>query len=92
MIKTLIVVLCLSFSSFAYACETATVSVNGMVCDFCARAIERVFNKHDEVKNIVVDLDNSKILVNFNNGQRLSDSQIAKLIQDAGYDLVDIEC
>ena len=66
------------------------VEVNGMVCDFCARALEKVFSKKQEVATIDVDLDNGKIAINFNDGENLEDSTIQKLVTNSGYDVVKI--
>ena len=66
------------------------VEVNGMVCDFCARALEKVFSKKQEVAAIDVDLDNGKISINFNDGANLEDSTIQKLVTNSGYDVVKI--
>lgn len=63
------------------------VSVNGLVCDFCARALEKVFGKEEAVKGIDVNLDTKMITVNFNEGQSLDDERITKLITDAGYNV-----
>jgi copper chaperone CopZ len=63
------------------------VSVNGLVCDFCARALEKVFGKEAAVKAIDVNLDTKIITVNFNEGQTLSDEKITVLVTDAGYNV-----
>lgn len=63
------------------------VSVNGLVCDFCARALEKVFGKQEEVENINVNLDTKIITVNFKEGQNLDDETIKTLIQDSGYNV-----
>lgn len=65
----------------------AHVSVNGLVCDFCARALEKVFGKEEAVKAIDVNLDTKIITINFNEGQSLSDERITQLITDAGYNV-----
>lgn len=66
------------------------VSVNGLVCDFCARALEKVFSKEEAVSAIDVDLDSKLITVDFNEGQSLSDEQLTQLITDAGYNVENI--
>ena len=38
-----------------------TAKVNGMVCDFCARAVTKVFGKEAAVENVHVDLDKGEI-------------------------------
>ena len=66
------------------------VSVNGLVCDFCARALEKVFSKEEAVKAIDVDLDKKVITVDFQDGQSLDDERITQLITDAGYNVENI--
>ena len=63
------------------------VSVNGLVCDFCARALEKVFGKEEAVKGIDVNLDTKIITINFKEDQTLSDERIKQLITDAGYNV-----
>ena len=65
----------------------AKVAVNGLVCDFCARALEKVFGKQEEVNAIDVDLDTKIISVSFNEGQTLDDETITNLITDSGYNV-----
>ena len=38
--------------------QVAIINVQGMVCDFCARGIEKAFLKDTKVKKIDVDLEN----------------------------------
>ena len=63
------------------------VSVNGLVCDFCARALEKVFGKEAAVKSIDVNLDTKIITINFSEGQSLDDERITALITDSGYNV-----
>ena len=39
------------------------INVNGMVCDFCAQSIEKVFMKRSEVKGINVNLEDQKVVI-----------------------------
>lgn len=74
------------------ACEnTVNVKVNGMVCDFCARALEKVFGKREEVSGIKVDLDNSQVTVAMKPGKTIDDATLTKLITDSGYDVQTID-
>ena len=50
---TLMTALMMVLATPAFA-ETAKVSVNGLVCDFCARALEKVFGKQEGVKFSVI--------------------------------------
>ncbi len=78
------------FAPIAFAGEMVTVNVNGMVCDFCARAVEKVFTKQDAVESIDVNLSEKHILVHMKDGQTLDDETVTKLVTDSGYALVDI--
>ena len=66
---------------------TVYADINGLVCDFCARALEKVFGRQDEVESIKVDLNQKLIIIHFNGGQRLDDATITSLINDSGYDV-----
>ncbi len=75
----------------AVAAQTlVTAKVNGMVCDFCARAVTKVFGKEDAVENVHVDLDNGEIHVTLRSGSELSDARVTELVKKSGYDLVSI--
>lgn len=67
--------------------------VNGLVCDFCAQALKKVFNKEqgDAVKDLTIDLDKGHVLIAMNPGQTLSDDVVKDLIRKSGYSLVGIE-
>ncbi|GAB5455675.1 MAG: hypothetical protein Hens2KO_19040 [Henriciella sp.] len=68
-----------------------TVNVKGMVCDFCARAVTKVFGKNDAVENVHVDLDNGEIHVGLKPGESLTDEEVETLVKKSGYAMVSIE-
>lgn len=70
--------------------HTITVKVNGLVCDFCARAVEKVFYQQDGVEGVDVNLDEHAVKIDVHDGIELGDELITKLITDAGYNLVEI--
>lgn len=74
----------------AMAAKVAHVNVNGLVCDFCARALEKVFSKEAAVTSIDVDLDKKMVTVIFKDGQMIDDDRLKQLITDAGYSVGDI--
>ena len=53
--------------------DVITVHVNGMVCDFCARALEKTFLRQESVKDITVDLSAKVVKVYLKTGQDLHD-------------------
>ena len=61
------------------------VDVLGVVCDFCATAMNKVFSKRNEVAAIYVDLDKKTLSLVINDGSDLSDKQIERLAKQAGY-------
>ena len=67
-----------------------TISVNGLVCDFCARLIEKLFSKKESVKNINVNLEEMLITINLKKGKNLNDDIIKQVIRDSGYDIREI--
>ena len=75
----------------ANCADTVNVKVDGLVCDFCARALEKVFGKRDDVEGIKVDLDNGNVMVAMKPGKTIDDAILTKLITDSGYNVRSIE-
>ncbi len=69
----------------------AVVSVNGMVCDFCARGVEKTFAKDPDVMKIDVDLELGSVLIAYGSEAQPSERDIDKRIRSNGLDVVDIE-
>ena len=69
----------------------AVVSVNGMVCDFCARGVEKAFAKDPDVMKIDVDLELGSVLIAYGSEAQPSERDINKRIRSNGLDVVDIE-
>ena len=70
--------------------EVLSIYVNGLVCDFCARSIEKLFSKKESVKSINVNLEKMLITINLKKGKSLDDDLITKVINDSGYDIREI--
>ena len=64
--------------------------VNGLVCEFCARALEKTIGNQDEVENIIVDLRKKVVIVELFDGKNLKEEKLISLINDAGYDVTEI--
>jgi copper chaperone CopZ len=77
--------------SAAVSAETIRATVNGMVCGFCATAVEKTFRKQPEVKNVNVDLNNRLVTVTTKEGQALDDAKVRKLLTNSGYSVVKID-
>jgi mercuric ion binding protein len=93
--KTLILILSIFLTSFnllsAEESYDITIHVKGMVCDFCARSVEKTFGSTKVVESINVDLDNGVIELKLKEGETLTDEKIKKLIKANGYALESIE-
>lgn len=82
----------LAFPAFAGSQDIAVIQVKGMVCDFCAQAVTKVFSKHDNVSDIAVDLDAQTISLYFKDkNAHLSEDQIKQGVHYSGYDFVGYE-
>lgn len=68
----------------------AVVSVNGLVCDFCAQAIQKSFGRHAEVNAVRVDLSAKLVSIDFKPNATLDDAAIRRIITNAGYTVVSI--
>lgn len=71
----------------AVAGSDIEVSVNGMVCAFCAKGIKKKFFEHESVSGIDVSLSDKIVKISLKEGMKLEDSEIEELIKDSGYDL-----
>jgi len=74
----------------AVSADTIRATVNGMVCGFCATAIEKTFKKQPEVSTINVDLKDRLVTVTTKRGQTLDDSKVKKLLTNSGYSVASI--
>ena len=73
------------------SCNIAVVSDTGMVCDFCARGIEKTFKKDKSVLAIDVDLAKGKILVAYEKSRTIDFDEIKNKILINGQNATDLE-
>jgi len=71
--------------------EFVTARVNGLVCDFCAQAIQKVFSREAAVASVNVNLGGGVVEIEMKNGQTMDDAAITRLIRNSGYAIVKIE-
>lgn len=65
--------------------ELVVVDVLGVVCDFCALAMNKTFASRKQVAATAVDLDRKTLTVVIKKGAVLSDEEITSLVTRAGY-------
>ena len=71
--------------------QVAIVNVNGMVCDFCARGIEKTFMKSANVKKVDVDLEVGKVLIAYSSDTKITFEDIQEKITANGQTAVDMK-
>mgnify|MGYP001361684727 CR=1 FL=1 len=70
--------------------EILKISVNGLVCDFCARSIEKMFKKRESVESINLNLEKMLITIKLKDSYNLNNEEITKLIENSGYEVTAI--
>ena len=89
--KTLLILLLgLMLCANSFAAEIITVRVNGMVCDFCARGLEKTFTKQESIDSIDVNLTEKVLTITLKEGAALDNEIIEKLVANAGYKIEEI--
>jgi copper chaperone CopZ len=70
--------------------ETIDITVNGMVCSFCAQGIEKKIKKISAVSTITVDMDTKVVTIITKDKQTISDETLKKIIVDSGFAIKEI--
>jgi copper chaperone CopZ len=86
--------LLLMFALFAAAMAaqagTIEMTVNGLVCGFCAQGIEKTLRKNPATADVLVSLENRLVAVATKEGADISDAELKKALTNAGYDVKSI--
>jgi periplasmic mercuric ion binding protein len=64
---------------------TIEMTVNGLVCAFCAQGIEKKLKKFPATAEVVVSLEHRLVAVSVKDGEEISDADLRKALTDAGY-------
>jgi copper chaperone CopZ len=75
----------------ASVATTIEMTVNGLVCAFCAQGIEKKLRKFSATADIVVNLEHRLVAVGLRSGQDISDEALRGALTDAGYTIKTIE-
>jgi copper chaperone CopZ len=89
--KILIALMFSAMATPAFAVTTIKAEVNGMVCAFCAKGIEKKLKALPEGQGAFVDLKSRVVALQLKDGKDVSDESFNKVIQDAGYSVSKIE-
>ena len=85
------VAVALVLAASASHAETIKITVDGMVCTFCAGSIEKKMKANKETADVFVSLENKLVAVAQKPGMKLDDGRISAQIADAGYEVKKIE-
>jgi copper chaperone CopZ len=87
--------LCLALTLLAVtatgAAATIELTVNGLVCAFCAEGIEKKLKKFPATSEVVVNLEHRLVAISLKEGQDIPDADLRKALTDAGYTVKSIE-
>ena len=91
MFKSILLTGVLLLATTVVQANTIEMKVNGLVCAFCARGIEKTFHKNPAVADVVVSLEERLVAVQTKDGADISDQELRATLTDAGYDIKSIE-
>lgn len=91
MIKTSHFLLGLVLLATGAHATTIEMTVNGLVCGFCAQGIEKTLRKNPATQEVLVSLENRLVAVVTKDGTDIGDADLRKALTDAGYDVKAIE-
>jgi copper chaperone CopZ len=89
--NTLTLLALMASALVAHAAETKKLTVNGMVCAFCAQGIEKRLSALPQTQAVYVNLDKRVVAVQAKEGQQFDDAVLKHEITEAGYDVVKVE-
>jgi copper chaperone CopZ len=84
LVSSLLISIFLSTSALA---EEISITVKGMVCSFCAQGIKKTFSKNEIVHEIQVNLESKMVTIKTLVGKTISDEDLRRIINDAGYEV-----
>ncbi len=82
--RTLFATLALICAAAAQA-STVELTVNGLVCGFCAQGIDKTLRKNPATQDVFVSLEHRIVAVALKPGQDIGDADLTKALTDAGY-------
>ena len=86
-----IAIILLSISNAALAVPSIKAEVNGMVCAFCAKGIEKKLKALPEGKEVFVNLKDRIVVLELKEGKTVSDETFINIITGAGYSVKKLE-
>jgi cation transport ATPase len=89
--KLLVLLVGILMATPVLAATSIKAEVNGMVCAFCAKGIEKKLNAMPEGNGSYVDLKSRVVVLELKDGQDVSLETFSKVIKDAGYSVSKVD-
>jgi mercuric ion binding protein len=88
-LKTLLLLAGLGAAAAANA-KTIEMTVNGLVCGFCAQGIEKTLRRNPATDDVFVSLEHRLVAIATKPDADIADETLRAALRDAGYDVVAI--
>lgn len=91
--KTLIAACASAILLFAITTQASTIemTVNGLVCGFCAQGIEKTLRKNPATADVLVSLENRLVAISTKPDTDIADETLRNALKDSGYDVKEIK-
>lgn len=86
-----LLVVCAPLFATPVFATTIEMTVNGLVCGFCAQGIEKTLRKNPATADVLVSLENRLVAIATKEGRDISDADLRSALTNAGYDVKAIE-
>ncbi len=70
---------------------TVTLTVEGMVCPFCAYGLERQLRKIEALDSVIIRISDGVVQIREKDGQKISDKTLHEAVTRAGFTLREID-
>jgi copper chaperone CopZ len=77
-------------ASGSASAATIELTVNGLVCGFCAQGIEKTLRRNAATDDVFVSLENRLVAIATKPETDIADEVLRKALKDAGYDVKSI--
>jgi periplasmic mercuric ion binding protein len=85
--QRIVILLLALFGASSVNAATIELTVNGLVCGFCAQGIEKTLRRNAATDDVFVSLENRLVAVTTKPDTDIADDVLRKALQDAGYDV-----
>ena len=73
------------------AASTVEMTVDGMVCGFCAQGIEKKLRENSATQDVFINLEHHLVAVSLKGKQSISDAELKRVLTEAGYSVRELK-